>query len=134
MKKVLVIEDNGDNLRLIRYALLRSGYEVISAETGLRGVELALTEHPAFVIMDINLPDIDGLEATRRIRKSGANGTLPIIAITSYAMAGDMNLVLEAGCTGYFEKPIDPLTIMDKIHALLGWSETFASPPLTGGD
>lgn len=123
MKKVLVIEDNGDNLRLIRYALLRYGYEVISAETGLKGVELAITEHPAFVIMDINLPDIDGLEATRRIRKSGANGTLPIIAITSYAMAGDMNQVLEAGCTGYFEKPIDPLTIMDKIHALLGWSE-----------
>ncbi|MDU0458679.1 MAG: response regulator [Geobacteraceae bacterium] len=121
MKKVLVVEDNRDNLRLITYALRRHGYEVISAETGIKGVEMAVAEHPAFIIMDINLPDIDGLEATRRIRKSGANGTIPIIAITSYAMAGDMDLVLAAGCNGYFEKPIDPLTIMDKIHSLLGW-------------
>lgn len=123
MKKVLVVEDNGDNLRLISYALHRYGYEVISAETGMKGVEMAIAERPAFIIMDINLPDIDGLEATRLIRRSGANGTIPIIAITSYAMSGDMDLVLSAGCTGYFEKPIDPLTIMDKIHNLLGWTE-----------
>lgn len=124
MKKVLVVEDNGDNLRLITYALHRYGYEVIAAETGLRGVELAIAERPAFIIMDINLPDFDGLEATRRIRKSSANGDIPIIAITSNAMAGDTELAMAAGCTGYFEKPIDPLTIMDKIHALLGWGET----------
>ena len=122
MKRVLVVEDNCDNMRLITYALRRAGYEIIAAETGLQGVELALSEHPDFIIMDINLPGIDGLEATRRIRKSSSNGSIPIIAITSYAMAGDMNLVLSAGCTGYFEKPIDPLTIMDKIHALLGWA------------
>lgn len=119
MKKVLVVEDNSDNLRLITYTLHHSGYEVISAETGIKGVEMAIAERPDFIIMDIKLPDIDGLEATRRIRKSGANGTIPIIAITSYAMAGDMDMVLSAGCTGYFEKPIDPLTIIDKIHALL---------------
>lgn len=119
MKKVLVVEDNSDNLRLITYALRRSGYEVISADTGTRGVELAISEHPAFIVMDINLPDIDGLETTRRIRKSTANGSIPIIAITSYAMAGDMDHVLAAGCNGYFEKPIDPLTIMDRIHELL---------------
>jgi CheY-like chemotaxis protein len=123
MKRVLVVEDNGDNLRLITYALRRYGYEVISAGTGCKGVELAVTEHPDFIIMDINLPDIDGLEATRRIRKSGSGATIPIIAITSYAMAGDMDIVLAAGCTGYFEKPIDPLKIVDKIHSLLGWSE-----------
>ena len=122
MKKVLVIEDNSDNLRLITYALRRSGYEVIAANTGLRGVELAVAERPAFIIMDINLPDIDGLEATRRIRQSGVNGTIPIIAITSNAMAGDMDRALNAGCTGYFEKPIDPLTIIDKIHKLL-WGD-----------
>lgn len=120
MKKVLVVEDNADNLRLITYALRRHGYEVIAAETGTKGVELAIAVRPVFIVMDINLPDIDGLEATRRIRRSGANGTIPIIAITSYAMAGDMDMVLAAGCTGYFEKPIDPLTIVDKIHALLG--------------
>jgi len=120
MKKVLVIEDNRDNLRLITYALERYGYDVVAAETGERGVELAISEHPYFVVMDINLPDFDGFEATRRIRHSTANGDIPIIAITSYAMAGDMDRILAAGCTGYFEKPIDPLTIIDKIHGVLG--------------
>jgi len=119
MKKVLVVEDNSDNMRLITYALERRGYRVIPAETGVRGVELAISERPLFIVMDINLPDIDGYEATRRIRASGANGSIPIIAITSYAMAGDMDRILASGCTGYFEKPIDPLTIIDKIHALL---------------
>jgi CheY-like chemotaxis protein len=118
MKKVLVVEDNRDNLRLITYALERHGYEVNAAETGVRGVELAISERPLFIVMDIDLPDIDGYEATRRIRASEA-GNIPIIAITSYAMAGDMDRILAAGCTGYFEKPIDPLTIIDKIHALL---------------
>lgn len=120
MKKVLVIEDNQDNMRLITYALERSGYEVIAAVTGEEGVELAIRELPFFIIMDINLPGIDGLEATRRIRSSKADGTIPIIAITSFAMYGDRDKVLEAGCTAYFEKPIDPLTIIDKIHAVIG--------------
>jgi CheY-like chemotaxis protein len=119
MKKVLVIEDNKDNLKLITYALERNGYEVVAAETGVKGVELAISDPPCFVIMDINLPDIDGFEATRRIRQSSSNGDIPIIAITSYAMAGDMDRIIAAGCTGYFEKPIDPLTIADNIHALL---------------
>jgi CheY-like chemotaxis protein len=120
MKKVLVVEDNKDNMRLITYALERSGYAVIGAETGEDGVELAIRERPCFIIMDINLPGIDGLEATRRIRASEADDDIPIIAITSFAMFGDKDKVLDAGCTAYFEKPIDPLTIVNKIHALLG--------------
>lgn len=120
MNKVLVIEDNQDNLRLITYALERSGYEVIATGTGEEGVELAIRELPFFIVMDINLPGIDGLEATRRIRSSKADGTIPIIAITSFAMYGDRDKVLEAGCTAYFEKPIDPLTIVEKIHAVIG--------------
>lgn len=119
MKKVLVVEDNADNLRLIRYALQRAGYQVVSAESGLAGVEMAVSEKPLFIIMDINLPDFDGLEATRRIRSGKGNGKIPIIAITSYAMSGDMDQVLAAGCNAYFEKPIDPLNIMEKIHELL---------------
>jgi len=120
MKKVLVIEDNMDNLRLISYALERSGYEVISTESGEEGVEVAIRERPFFIIMDINLPGIDGLEATRRIRASGSNGTIPIIAITSFAMYGDRDKVFAAGCTAYFEKPINPLTIVDSIHKAIG--------------
>ena len=119
MKKVLVIEDNRDNMRLITYALQHGGYEVIPAETGEAGVELAITARPNFVIVDINLPGMDGLEATRRIRDSEADGNVPIIAITSYAMAGDMERILAAGCNGYFEKPIDPLTIVQRIEAVI---------------
>ncbi len=120
MKNVLVVEDNKDNLVLIKYALERRGYKVIAAATGEEGVELAIRERPFFVIMDIQLPGIDGLEATRRIRASKSDHDIPIVAITSYAMRGDMERILEAGCSGYFEKPIDPLTIVDRIHKLLG--------------
>jgi two-component system, cell cycle response regulator DivK len=120
MKRVLVVEDNADNLELIRLVLVRSGYEVLAAPTGEEGVDMAVSERPDFILMDINLPGIDGLEATRRIRASESNGSIPIIAITSYAMRGDMEEILAAGCNGYFEKPIDPLRIMDDIHAILG--------------
>jgi len=119
MKKVLVIEDNKDNMRLITYALRHSGYEVIPAETGEQGVDLAIKERPLFIIIDINLPGIDGVETTRRIRNQAADDKMPIIAITSYAMAGDMERILAAGCNGYFEKPIDPLTIVENIQAII---------------
>ena len=117
MKKALVIEDNKDNLKLITYALKKSGYEIISAVTGEDGYELAQKETFSFILMDIDLPGIDGVETTKRIRNSGVN--TPIIAITSYAMAGDRQKIMEAGCHGYFEKPIDPITIIDKIHEII---------------
>jgi two-component system, cell cycle response regulator DivK len=120
MKRVLVIEDNRDNMRLITYALRRSGYEVISAESGEEGIELAVSEKPYLILVDINLPGIDGLETTRRIRESAADSCVPIIAITSHAMFGDRDRILQAGCSAYFEKPIDPLTIIKRIHAAIG--------------
>lgn len=119
MKKVLVIEDNKDNLKLITYALKRSGYEVVAAKTGEEGIELALRERPFFIVMDIALPGIDGLEATRRIRESAINDTIPIIAITSHAMQGDRERIVAAGCNGYLEKPIDPLTVVATIQDIL---------------
>jgi CheY-like chemotaxis protein len=120
MKKVLVVEDNGDNLRLISYALRRSGYDVISAETGEEGFKLAISEVPFFIVMDINLPGMDGLETIRRIRDSEADGKIPIVALTSYAMEGDRNRIMDAECNAYFEKPIDPITIVEKIEDALG--------------
>lgn len=120
MKTVLVVEDNADNLQIITYSLQRAGYEVISAETGEEGVEMAIANRPFFIIMDINLPGIDGIEATRRIRASGIDGTIPIIAITSYAMQSDREKILAAGCSGYFEKPFDPMIIVAQIHKLIG--------------
>ncbi len=124
MKKVLVIEDNADNLRLITYVLKRAGYVVISAVSGEEGVEVAIRERPFFIIMDIQLPGINGLEAARMIRVSEADGSIPIIALTSFAQRGDREKALEAGCNGYIEKPIDPLTIMAKIHQYIGVSPT----------
>lgn len=82
-------------------------------------MEIALKEDLFFIVMDINLPGIDGIEATRRIKDSGKGSQVPIIAITSFAMLGDREKILRAGCNGYLEKPIDPITIMEKIHQML---------------
>jgi two-component system cell cycle response regulator DivK len=119
MVKVLVIEDNEKNRYLISFILKGAGYEVVEAITGEAGVEMAIREHPDLVLMDIQLPGIDGYEATRRIRASPADDKIPIIALTSYAMTGDRERALAAGCTGYVEKPINPDTIMDEIQKYL---------------
>ncbi len=119
MKRILVVEDNETNLYLIRFILEKSGYEVIEAREGAVGVELAVKEKPDLIIMDLQLPDIDGLEATKRIRASEADTEIPIVALTSFAMAGDRERALAAGCTGYIEKPINPETFMAEIEKYL---------------
>ena len=119
MKKILVVEDNKINMYLSCRILKSSGYEVIEAKSGEEGVELAIKEKPDLIIMDIQLPGIDGLETTKRIRESEANGEIPIIALTSYAMAGDRKKALKAGCTGYIEKPINPETFISEIKKFL---------------
>jgi len=117
MKRILLVEDNEANRYLITFILKKKGYEVIEAIDGLTGIKFAIQEKPDLIIMDIQLPDINGLEATRRIRASDANGDIPIIALTSYAMAGDRNKALDAGCTGYIEKPINPEIFLGQIEA-----------------
>ncbi|OGW24876.1 MAG: two-component system response regulator [Nitrospirae bacterium GWC2_42_7] len=119
MKKVLVIEDNEDNMSLITFILQKGGYNTIWAENGRKGVELAEREKPHFIILDIQLPDIDGFEVLRQIRASKADARVPIIAMTSYAMSGDREKLMKAGCTGYIEKPIDPETVMEEIHKII---------------
>ena len=119
MKKILVVEDNEINMYLSCRILKSSGYKVIEARSGEEGVELAIKEKPDLIIMDIQLPGIDGLETTKRIRESEADGEIPIIALTSYAMAGDRKKALKAGCTGYIEKPINPETFMGEIKKFL---------------
>ena len=119
MKKILVVEDNQINMYLCCRILKSSGYEVIEARSGEEGVELAIKERPDLIIMDIQLTGIDGLEATKRIRESEADGEIPIIALTSYAMAGDKKKALKAGCTGYIEKPINPDTFLGEIEKYL---------------
>jgi CheY-like chemotaxis protein len=119
MKRILVVEDNETNMYLIGFILRNNGHEVIEARSGKEGVELAIKERPDLIIMDIQLPDIDGLEATKRIRNSEADGEIPIVALTSYAMTGDREKALEAGCTGYIEKPINPETFIGEIEKYL---------------
>ena len=120
MKKVLVIEDNADNMKLITFILEKNGYSTIRAENGTTGIELALKEKPDFVLIDIQLPDMDGLEVLKAVRKSEIDGGIPVIAITSYAMSGDRERLIEAGCNGYLEKPIDPVTVMSQIREITG--------------
>ena len=116
MKNILVVEDNEKNMYLISFILKKKGYEVIEATTGEQGVELAIRDKPDLILMDLQLPGIDGLEATKRIRGSEADHEIPIIALTSHAMVGDRKKALAAGCTGYIEKPIDPETFMAEIE------------------
>lgn len=120
MKKVLVIEDNENNLKLITYALKRSGYQVIAASNGTTGMELATSENPFFIILDVDLPDINGLQVAQEIRANSLCQQIPIIVMTSFAMRGDRERILSYGVNGYFDKPINPLTIIQEIHKLLG--------------
>jgi CheY-like chemotaxis protein len=119
MKKILVVEDNEINMYLCSRIIKSSGYEVIEARTGEEGVALTIKERPDLIIMDIQLTGIDGLETTKRIRESKADSKVPIIALTSYAMAGDKEKALKAGCTGYIEKPINPETFIAEIKKYL---------------
>jgi two-component system cell cycle response regulator DivK len=119
MKRVLVVEDNENNMKLICLVLNKHGYEPIKAFTGKDGVEKAIQERPDIILMDIQLPDISGIEAVKRIRMVDDMQDIPIIAITSYAMAGDREKILNVGCDGYFEKPIDPLTIIEDIEQIV---------------
>ena len=116
MKKILVVEDNETNMYLITFILRNHGYEVMEAWNGIQGVKLAAEVDPDLIIMDIQLPDIDGYETTRRIRAVEANQKVPIIAFTSFAMVGDRQKALDAGCTGYIEKPLNPETFMFEIE------------------
>ncbi|MGR3173650.1 MAG: response regulator [Candidatus Scalindua sp.] len=120
MKTALVIEDNADNMELITVILAKSGYKVIKAETGQQGFEMAMETSPDFIILDIQLPDMDGLEVLQMIRNSKINGDIPVIAMTSFAMAGDREKVIAAGCNGYIEKPIDPEKVINQIREIIG--------------
>ncbi|MFW8600167.1 response regulator [Desulfobacterota bacterium M19] len=119
MKKALIVEDNPDNLRLMTYILQREGYEILSARDGEQGVKTAAGTTLDLIIMDIMLPGIDGMESTRRIRASNPRGNPPIIAMTSYAMRGDRENIMAAGCNGYIEKPVDPLRVMTEIKKII---------------
>ncbi len=113
--KVLVIEDNEQNMYLIHFLLESNGYTVIEAENGVIGIQKAKEENPDIILLDIQLPEMDGYEIARILRSTPGIDTIPIIAVTSYAMAGDKERILAAGATDYIEKPINPATFVDQI-------------------
>ena len=115
-KKILVIEDHEDNRQLLRDLLMNSGLEMIEAVTGLDGVAMAKSHRPDLILMDIQLPGIDGYEATRRIKAEPALKDVPIIAVTSYALTGDATKAYAAGCVGYVTKPYSPRELLATIR------------------
>jgi two-component system cell cycle response regulator DivK len=118
-KLILVIEDQEDNRRIMRDLLTSAGYEIIEAVTGEEGVTSAETHRPDLILMDIQLPDFDGYEATRRIKANPALSSIPIIAVTSYALSGDDAKAHEAGCDAYVSKPFSPRALLAKIREFI---------------
>lgn len=125
---ILLIEDNEQNRYLATFLLEQKGYSVVSAEDGHAGIEIAKSLIPDAILLDIQLPTMDGYSVATVLRQIDNLKGLPIIAVTSYAMAGDREKALAAGCTGYIEKPIDPLTFVASIEVLAGFVEPEASP------
>lgn len=117
--KILVVEDNEQNLYLVTFIFERNGYKVFQARDGFEGIKLAGEVKPALILLDIQLPGMDGYEVARELKNNPELADVPIVAMTSYAMVGDSEKVLAAGCTGYIEKPIKPETFMSEIEHYL---------------
>ena len=118
-RRILVVEDQEDNLQILRDLLTSAGYEMIEAEDGEAGVRAATVERPDLILMDIQLPLLDGYEATRRIKADPALRAIPIIVVTSYALSGDEDKARAAGCDGYVPKPYSPRQLLAKIKEYL---------------
>jgi CheY-like chemotaxis protein len=119
MAKILLVEDSEMSRDMLARRLARRGYEVVIAVDGGQGVTLAQTEAPDLILMDMNLPVLDGSEATRQLRAAPATRSIPIIALTAHAMSGDREKALEAGCDDYDTKPIELERLLGKIEVLL---------------
>src|SRR4051812_25485806 len=119
MPRVLLVEDNEMNRDMLSRRLQRRGFTVEIAVDGLSGVDRALEGGWDLILMDMSLPEIDGWEATRRIRAAGEKGTMPVIALTAHAMSGDRDKAIDAGCDDYDTKPVDLDRLLGKMDALL---------------
>ena len=124
MTKILLVEDNQENRDMLSRRLTRRGYEVVIALDGGQGVAMAQSEIPDLILMDMDLPVLNGWEATRQLKAAPATQAIPIIALTAHAMVGDREKALEAGCDDYDSKPIEFPRLLEKIEALLGKEAT----------
>jgi CheY-like chemotaxis protein len=117
--KILYVEDNDDNVYVVKNRLTRAGYTVLVAVDGQQGVDMALAERPDLILMDLSLPELDGWEATKRLKAAPETKTIPVIALSAHAMAGDREKALAAGCDDYDTKPVDFTRLRAKIDALV---------------
>jgi CheY-like chemotaxis protein len=115
-QNILIIEDNDQNMYLLTFLLEQHGYRVFQAGNGRAGIDLAAQLQPDLILLDIQLPEMDGYAVARSLRRIAALNNVPIVAVTSYAMTGDRERILAAGCAGYIEKPINPDTFMAEIE------------------
>ena len=122
MAKILLVEDNEMNRDMLSRRLGRKGFDIVIAEDGAKGVEMAASESPDLILMDMSLPVIDGWEATRRVKATASTAGIPIIALTAHAMEADREKALAAGCDDYDTKPVELPRLLDKINQLLGLS------------
>jgi two-component system, cell cycle response regulator DivK len=118
MKRILVVEDTFDNRRILRDLFTSAGFEVIEAANGSDGIEAALRHQPDVILMDMQLPGIDGYEATRRIKARPETCRIPVVAVTAYALSGDEAKARAAGCDGYVAKPYSPRQMLGTVHTL----------------
>ena len=116
--RVLIVEDNVDNFELVRFLLERAGYQVLSAANGVEGVEAAKREQPDLVLMDLSMPELDGWNATARLKADEATRAIPVFALTAHTLPGDRKRAIDAGCDGYISKPIN-VASFDKLVATL---------------
>jgi len=119
MAKVLIVEDNEMNRDMLKRRLKRHGYDILTAVDGAEGVKLATTGAPDLILMDLSLPVIDGWEASQQLKSSPETSSIPIIALTAHAMAGDREKAMEAGCDDYDTKPVNLPRLLSKIEAFL---------------
>ena len=119
MSRILYVEDNDDNIYMLQNRLERHGFEVLIARDGASGVELARSERPDLIVMDLGLPVLDGWEATRLLKSDSATRAIPLIALSAHAMAGDRAQAFDAGCDEYDVKPVEWPRLLTKIRALL---------------
>ena len=128
--KILYIEDNPLNMRLVHKMLKAAGYDMIEAKDALSGIQKAIDQHPDLILMDLNLPDIDGLEATARIKALPELAYIPVIALTANAMHGDRERCLESGCEGYIPKPVTRIELLNVVNYFM---QQGASMPAVSG-
>ena len=118
-RKILIVEDDIQSLYMLTFLLESNNYEVLQSNTGVDGIQKAKTYHPDAIILDIQLPEMDGYKVSRELKGNQQMKNIPIIVVTSFAMMGDRNKALEAGATGYIEKPINPDTFISQMESFI---------------